>query len=132
MAELFTEEVLPMFEMLDHMSKGSSSPVSIKGRSLRNLIGQAELREIQSTWLTQLLDMNNRKAMSERKPQYVFLWSGKGVPPGYVDAIRDIPNDKLTELQVRNRDLNYQLLELEHARTEEVTHDGNISEEPPF
>jgi len=119
MQSLLDTEVLPMFEVLDVLhNKTTATTLTNNGRSLRNLIGQAQLREIESPGLAELLDMNNRHAMNQGKPQYVFLADAKKADPKYqANALSIRGNDRLTPIQARNLDLNLQLLELEQLRT---------------
>jgi MoxR-like ATPase len=134
MQNLLDTEVLPMFEVLDALKNKSSSAPVAKGRSVRNLIGQAQLREIESAPLKELLDMNNHRAAAADKWQYIVLHSGKNPNVNYVERSRKLPKDKLTPLQALNLELNHQLLELETARAEKegsVTDDDDVFD-PPF
>lgn len=122
MHSLLDIEVLPMYEILDNLKgKSSSAPANLKGQSVRNLIGQAQMRHVSSPALAELISMNNHLAMRESKPQFVLLVSGKAklVPSGYADeaaAIRG--NSKLSPLQALNLEQNLQLIELESVRNE--------------
>ena len=108
-----------MFELLDSFKNKSSAPGQLKGSSIRNLIGQAQLRQVQSASLKEMLDMNNRQAMSSGKTQYVFLTTGKGVDQAYRSKAQVLQgNPKLTEVQSLNLNLNLQLLEMEAIRNE--------------
>ena len=132
MNSLLDTEVLPMYEILDNLKgKSSSAPASIKGCSVRNLIGQAQLREVQSASLRELLDMNNRIAMQQGKAQYVLLPDGKtkNLPSNYVAAAEKLRgNPKLTDIQATNLELNLQLIELETIRNQKegVAEDDDI------
>lgn len=130
MQSLLDTEVLPMYEILDSLaSKSSSSPAMLKGCSVRNLIGQAQLREVRSTALRELIDMHNSRACTSGKHQYVLLLDGKlkhHWAAGYLAAAEKLRgNPRLTEIQARNLDLNLQLIEMESIRKErgEVTED---------
>ena len=91
-----------------------------------NLIGQAKLREVQSSALKELIDMNNVRAMRDSKPQYVVLLNGIEVPSGYVKAANELRgNPKLTQLQAINLELNLQLIQMEEIRKEEDQHDDD-------
>jgi hypothetical protein len=128
MATLLDTEVLPMYEILDSLKSKSSSPASVKGCSLRHLIGQAQLREVQSAALKELLHMNNIKAMAAGKTQYVFLTTGKDAStwPAYQSKAQVLQgNAKLTEIQAINLDLNLQLIEMESIRQEKGTTDDD-------
>lgn len=121
MQELIKEEILPMYNMLDAMKgKKVQATATISGRSVRNLIGQAQLREVQSSALAELLNINNVRAISSGKGQYVFLYTGKNIPSAYPAEAAQLKKieHKLTELQRRNLDLNLQLIELEAIRNE--------------
>lgn len=132
MGTLMDTEVLPMFEILDNLkNKQSSSPASLKGRSIRNLIGQAQLREIQSAELADVISTNNRRAMQGGKAQYVFLKSGADAKaePKYEGMARKLQgNTRLTEVQALNLELNLQLIEMEKIRQERGTDDGGATE----
>lgn len=134
MQQLLDTEVLPMFEVLDALKNKSSSNTVVKGCSIRNLIGQAKLREIDSAPLKELLDMNNHRAASADKWQYVVLHSGKNPHAEYVSKSRKLPKDKLTPIQALNLDLNHQLLDLEteRAKKEGPVDDDAFDDEPPF
>lgn len=139
MQSLLDSEVLPTYELLDHFNGKTASPTQIKGCSLRHLIGQAQLREVHSHALQELIDMNNRKAMTSGKTQYVFLTTGKGADP-LVEAksrkLLSVARNKMTELQVQNLELNLQLLELEEERLKKGTEADEfideVDSESPF
>jgi hypothetical protein len=120
MTSLLDTEVLPMYEILDSLKNKASSPAMLKGTSLRNLIGQAQLREVQVPALAEVLQMNNQKAITAAKWQYVFLTTGKNADPRYTKVAESlVGNEKLTPVQAQNLSLNLQLIEMEairHAR----------------
>ena len=120
MQDLLSAEVLPMFDVLDSFDKGgASAPTLMKGQSVRKLIGQAQLRHIQSAGLEELIKMNNRRAMQAAKWQYVFLVTGKGSDvPKYMAAIDKLPVEKLTPLQRSTLEFNRQLIQAEEIRTQ--------------
>lgn len=137
MQSLLDSEVLPMYEVLDNLKSKSSSPVTVKGNSLRNLIGQAQLREVQSAALKEMLAMNNVRAMQQGKTQYVFLLDGKTahVDPLYPAKAAQLKgNARLTAVQALNLELNLQLLELEQIRQEKGVDEDDVLEQPddPF
>ena len=127
MNQLIDEEVLPMYEVLDQIKQAgqrSSSNVSTKGHSIRNLIGQARLREVQNDRLIDVIEANNTHAITASQYQYVILLSGKNVRPAYLKAALALRgSDKLTELQEKNLELNLQLIELE--QTKQTTEEGS-------
>ena len=119
MNEMFDEEVLPMFALLDSFKKsGSKVGTTSTGVSLRNLIGQAQLRLIQSNYLANVLLVNNMIAMRKGAPQYVVLPDGtpKSVPANYEElAVKLKGNPKLTEIQALNLEMNLQLIQMQAA-----------------
>jgi hypothetical protein len=127
MDTLLITTVLPMFDVLDSFKPGASAtPSLLKGKSIRNLIGQARLRECQTTELVELIEENNRVSVNDNKPQYVVLLSGKvtGWLPGYVAGAGKLPVDKLTPLQRTNHELNSQLLAMEEVRNQKEGDDA--------
>jgi hypothetical protein len=116
-----------MFDVLDSFKPGASAtPSLMKGKSIRNLIGQARLRECQTTELVELIEENNRIAVGDGKPQFVVLLSGKtsGYLAGYMSQALKLPVDKLTELQRTNHELNSQLLAMEEVRNQKEGDDA--------
>lgn len=127
MQTLLDTEVLPMFELLDSFKNKSSSPAALKGSSVRNLIGQAQLRQVQSVALQEMLVMNNRRAMTAGKIQYVFLTTGRNPDPAYKSKAQVLQgNPKLTEVQSLNLTLNLQLIEMESIRSERGSEEDDI------
>lgn len=126
MQTLLDTEVLPMYEVLDAMNNKSQSTAVIKGSSVRNLIGQALLREVQSQALKELINYNNNEAYRQNKEQCVLLINGTQVADSYAaraTALRG--NDKLTKVQASNLELNLQLMEMEEIRREKGTEDDD-------
>lgn len=140
MQTLLDTEVLPMYEILDQVKSKTAAGASLKGTSIRNLIGQGQLREIQSAGLKELLSMNNTRAMRDSKPQFVLLTDGKpkSLPANYEAVAHKLTgNPKLTEVQAMNLNLNLQLIEMEAIRSEKegVPDDEDdvfITNESPF
>jgi hypothetical protein len=124
MHELIDEEILPMYNILDSFTrKGVKAGNVMTGTSVRNLIGQAQLRHVSSNPLKELITANNQLAMRTSKPQFVVLLSGASshVPALYPGKAHElIGNSKLTPLQADNLQMNLQLIELEAASNEEV------------
>jgi AAA domain (dynein-related subfamily) len=137
MQTVLDTEVLPMYEILDNLSNKSSAPAGTKGHSLRNLIGQAQLRQVQAVSLKELIMFNNRRAVQQGKWQYVFLLDGKPthVDPAYeARALALRGNDRLTSVQSLNLELNLQLIEMEKIRREKGIDKDEILEstDDPF
>ena len=138
MQTLLDTEVLPMYEILDQVKGKTSAGSALKGSSIRNLIGQAQLREVQAPALAEVININNSRAMSQGKAQYVMLLGGsaKSVPPGYVAAAQKLEgNPRLTEQQALNLNLNLQLVQLESVRYEKegsIDDDDIFAEPSPF
>ncbi len=135
MDDLLAQEVLPTYAILDKFKgRGTQSgPANgnTKGSSLRKLIGQAQLRQIESSHLRELIDTNNRVSIKDRRTQYVFLYTGKGVDRTYegkATSLKDSPD--LTDLQRMNLLLNIQLIEMEKIKT--GTTEKETESEPAF
>ena len=136
MRNLIDKQVLPMFEILDHFGTEGKPAKSVglgnttlQGTSLRKLIGQAQLREVQCPELKLLLDHNNTLSLKPGHQQYMFLMSGKHVPKGYERAARDLSgNGVLTELQQQNIEINLQLIELEKMKSNITESEDDDSE----
>jgi hypothetical protein len=120
MESLLDTEVLPMFKVLDDFSNKTASVSRPEGHSVRHLIGLAQLRQVESVPLLQaLLETNNHQAMTDGKPQYVFLFDGVAMPPGYEKVARAIlGNEKVGEKQALNLKINLDLIETEAIRNE--------------
>jgi hypothetical protein len=132
MQTMLDTEVLPMYECLDSLKNGSSSPQGVKGSSLRKLIGQAKLRQVQSAAVKELIAMNNQRAMAAGKMQYVYLLDGKTstVPNLYEPKAHQLRgNDRLTPVQAMNLELNFQLIEMEKIRQEKGIEEDEILDE---
>ena len=127
MERLLDNEIKPTYELLDVLKgKTAVSAASIKGTSVRNLIGQAKLRHVTSHYLAELLAMNNVRAIQEGKYQFVLLHQLNNIPPKYLAAAPDlVGNLKLTPIQALNLQLNLQLMSLENARKEPTTNDDD-------
>jgi hypothetical protein len=126
-----------MYEVLDNLKAKAASPVSVKGRSIRNLIGQAQLRQVQSSALEELITMNNQRAMQQGKAQYVFLLDARPskVPNLYEPKAHQLQgNERLTPVQSLNLELNLQLIEMEKIRREKGVDEDDIldTSDDPF
>lgn len=121
MGYLLDREVLPTYAILDSFKKkGVKTGTAATGSSVRNLLGQAQMRMVKSPELKELIDANNQRAMSEQKAQYVLLLKGTNVPAGYIAAAKKIRgNPRLTPVQSLNIEMNFQLIEMALASTEE-------------
>jgi hypothetical protein len=117
--------VLPTYGLLDSFKKNGRKVGTVTdGTSLRNLIGQIQLRHVESTSLKALVDANNHAAMAASKPQFVVLLGGASsqVPKDYEDKARAlVDSPRLSDLQRRNIQMNLQLIEMEAAVHEEDT-----------
>lgn len=126
MARLFDEEVLPTYGMLDsYKGKGTvATTTNLNGSSLRKLIGQALLRQVESKYLAELIDTSNSQAIRAKKFRYVVLMSGKGVADTTVTGMRGIlDSPKLSAKQRTNLELNLQLVEMELAKNDNQRED---------
>jgi len=122
---LFDAEVKPMYDILDTFAgkaKQGSRGTAGEGRSVRNLIGQALLREVSSSTLKDLIDHNNQISIQAGKSQFVLLLSGKNPDPKYVKAATTLlKGDKLTEQQRTTLLFNKSLIEMDEALRESTT-----------
>lgn len=120
MLQLLDAEVLPMYGLLDAFKKkGRKSGFTSEGTSLRNLIGQVQLRHITSTSMKELLDANNARAIAQSKEQYVVLYRTRANIAHYRKAAARLEgNPRLTPIQALNINMNLQLLDFEDARKE--------------
>jgi hypothetical protein len=119
MDALIQEEICPMYEMMDTL-KTRNAPPNNNGCSVRNLIGQAQLRMVQSKYLQELIDMNNIQVRNDKKWMYLYLLDGKNPPPEYSRATIDtlMNSSKVPPLQKINTELNAELIEFESIRHE--------------
>jgi hypothetical protein len=118
MSDLIDNEVLPMYEIMDHLRKRSPGVV-LDGHSPRNLIGQALMREVQVTRLADLLDMNNIRAINDGKKQFVVIHRiTKNETYTVEDADKLLANPRVTGIQRTNTSINRELLEAHRIRTE--------------
>ena len=134
MDDLFTNDVLPTYKMLDYFQgKASLGQVAtVEGKSVRHLVGEAHLRVIQSPHLQALIALNNQLAINQRKWQFVVLLDTKHIDDKYVAGARKLlGNPRLSEVQANNLSLNLDLVEIEEALKEEIiiTQEGVEDEE---
>lgn len=122
MQALMDSEVLPTFEILDQIDKraGIATANTIKGSSLRKLIGQVQLRELQSHYLQELVKVNNARAADAAKPQYIVLCDEHSAR-NYKERIGRLEavSHKLSATQRTNYLLNQQFIELAEIQDEE-------------
>jgi hypothetical protein len=133
MLAMIDTEVAPMYDILDNIKNKSSAPASGKGNSIRKLIGQAQFREVESSALKDVLNMNNNRALQQGKLQHVFYLNGKSVDSTYAKRAEKMlatQADKLTSVQRSNIELNLQLIEMESVRYEkEGTSDDEVADD---
>ena len=112
--QLLDVEVLPMFNIMDQLKNRAVAPTAVmEGTSLRNLIGQVKLREVQSGKLKELIKANNSKALLEGRPQHIVLMSPDATPQLFT-AVENLGEhlDKLNEVQLLNYNINMQLIQV--------------------
>ena len=116
--ELFDNEVLPTYAMLDAFKNNKTTAVAdLKGSSVRNLVGQIKLRYTTNAWLSELVRSNNRLVISKHQLQYLMLMHGETIDPRLLNQLKKLEKvDGLTPYQRRNLDLNLQLIELAEAK----------------
>lgn len=113
--QLFRSEVLPTYDILDQFQKQAhASAATLRGSSMRHLIGQVQLRRITSSALKAVLETNNTLALAQGKMQYVVLPDGNCQSNAYiVDAPSLRNNSRMTQLQLQNLEQNLALIEME-------------------
>ena len=134
MDSLLDTEVLPMFDIMDQLKKKAVTPTAaMEGTSLRNLIGQVKLREVQASNLKALLKSNNSKALLEGRPQHIVLM-GADVTPQLSEAIEKVGNhlDKLNEVQLLNYNINMQLIQVAQQASTQPDHQEEEEDEDIF
>lgn len=112
--QMLDAEVLPMFDIMDQLKNRAVAPTAVmEGTSLRNLIGQVKLREVQSSKLKELIKSNNIKALLQGKPQHIVLMSPDATPQLFT-AVENLGKhlDKLNEVQLLNYNINMQLIQV--------------------
>lgn len=116
--ELFDQEVLPTYAMLDAFKDNKTMAVAdLKGSSVRNLVGQVKLRYSTNPWLTELVRSNNRLVISKQQLQYLVLMHEEAFDPRLPTQLRKLEKvEGLTPYQRRNLDLNLQLIELAETK----------------
>lgn len=116
MFNLLENEVLPTYDMLDSFGKKgakNSSGGSGEGSSVRKLIGQAKLREVQSSYLRKLLQVNNQLASQPGREHHMFLYSVAAPPAGYEERARALLDvGQLEEPFRTNTQINLQMIGL--------------------
>lgn len=135
--DLLAKEVDSMYELLDRFKKDRKSigSTSLKGSSVRNLIGQYRLREIKSVALKELLALANTVAIHDGKFQYVGYW-GQRIDEYVIDKMRELlDNKKVQENEVQYLDLQMSLAlyDMNHTASQTSTEipEGDI-DDPDF
>ena len=134
MEQMLDAEVLPMFDILDQLKQKAVVPTAaMEGTSLRNLIGQVKLREVQSSKLKELIKSNNSKALLEGRPQHVVLM-GTHVTPQLSTAVENLSKhlDKLNEVQLLNYNINMQLIQVAQQASTQPDHQEEEEDEDLF
>lgn len=132
MLDLLHQDVLPMYDMLDQFTGQAKalSATSGQGTSIRKLIGQAKLRQVQTSNLRELMDENNLRATNAGKHEYVVLPTGRSAPRNYKDqATLLLESDALTPLQKQNIELNLQLIDMEQLKADAATQDQGVDDD---
>jgi hypothetical protein len=113
MIDMITREIMPMYDVLDQFKGTAQRGAPVKGSSARKLIGQARLREFQSTTLKELVDLNNTLAMQKAKYQYLLLRPGSKLLQDASLATKLqglVGNTKLTPRQQTTLQVNLELI----------------------
>ena len=132
MEELFRMEILPTYMLLDSLKGDRAVSPAQSGKSVRNLLGQIHYRCIQSTALQVLIDLNNNTAQQQAKFQYMIVTKPSDVADeATVEGLRSLKkNPRLTPNQVKQLELNIQLLDLFIAKSAQK--EGEESEDVPI
>lgn len=122
MVQLMDAVVLPTFDVLDTLNNKKSRQVAPrKGKSIRNLVSQVQLRNLVTPELKQLIEENNRCALADSKPQYLVLLGGEKDIERHEPLLQQlVGNTRLTHVQRNNLELNLQLIDLAKARKEKA------------
>ena len=123
-----------MFDIMDQLKQKAVAPTAaMEGTSLRNLIGQVKLREVQSGKLKELIKTNNNKALLEGRPQHIILM-GTDVTPQLSTAIENLGEhlDKLNEVQLLNYNINMQLIQVAQQASTQPDHQEEEEDEDIF
>lgn len=121
MDEIMDSSVLPGYDLLDTYKKKGNKvvPIATEFVSIRNLIGQLQMRSPTTSGLKSLIEMNNTLSMRQGKAQFVLLMDGKSAPQGYRQQAEKLRgNPRLTRIQALNLEMNLQLLDMEAASRE--------------
>ena len=113
MENVIATEVDPMYEILDmfkHTKRADST--ALKGRSVRNLIGQGKLRRVASVPLQELIALNNQQAVTNQKYQTYLYLEGPVSEHVYLGMKKLVGNPRLTETQETNLRLNIQFIDM--------------------
>ena len=115
MDNLIAAEILPTYGVMDDL-KSFKSTGSMKGTSLRNLIGQVRLRHIQSQPLWDLILKNNSIA---DEPDKIYT-NGLGLNAKTLETLE--ASTRLTPIQRENLEIHQRILELHNmfGATKEV------------
>lgn len=117
LAELFDNEVLPTYELLDMYLSGSDSK-KLRGSSPRHLIGSAQLRMVNNVNLKNMLRFNNSLCIKASKLQHLFLFDAPSIRALSDRDIKALINlkekawYKLTPIQQQNLTINLDLISI--------------------
>ena len=114
---LIADEVEPMYELLDMFkNKKRTGSTALRGQSVRKLIGQVKLRQIESVALKDLITYSNELARQTLKYQYVIIYRDGEYADRVKDSIRKLNgHPKLTPQQQQSVTLNIALLDMFEA-----------------
>lgn len=143
--ELFNQEIGKTYEILDRFKARVTQPTSKpqhEGKSMRHLIGQVQLREIKSNYLSAVIKENNRLALSQSEPQFLILTTPFGSEASFeqytlaIDKLGKVDPAKMTDVQLSNLALNRVILEMRenlvNNNREDLDLDELITDPYPF
>ena len=126
---VINEEVFPMYSVLDDLKAHRSvAATAKKGSSLRNLIGQVQLREIISSHLQELIDYNNVIARRNSEYQYLIVTDRTAAmfSKEVTASAQLLEKGTLNEIQVRNIRINQAMCELHAAFNDVIEEEEEI------
>ena len=136
MNELVDTVIKPTYDVLDKMKGLPNAGGPRRGLSGRNLIGQVKLRQLETPQLERLIRANNARAISEDMLQYLIIYKPDpstltgGTKVRLEQLLRNARTNGLSESQLRNVQLNLQLIEMESAKKANLK--GEAIDDPDF
>lgn len=122
MQQLIQREIVPMYTMLDDLKQHRVSQ-TYKGSSVRNLIAQVNLRQIESAPLRDLVSYNNTVAHADLHLQ---IYTVVPDPEPFRELLK---SNRLTPIQRRNAEMHVELGEMHEQLHVEETEEYDDDED---